>query len=220
MVGMLAVENQIQWGDVATWLASIGTLLAFAAALYAIWLQRRDFNLSQRQGKQSQASAISIEASHIPRETARGQAVYDVTVHNASAAPIFGCTANLLLRQSTAKNEWTHIGVGTVAAGQSRAFHVMSEPATPYVEVGFTDSDGRHWVRRWTGSLIPVPLPPSAIILGGPQGFELAEYLDPQPRGVPKDQSLVESVDAWARETKMLNVRVARKRRAAGHIPE
>lgn len=197
--------GQVQWGDVPTWIASVGAILAFAAALVAIWLQRREFRTTERQRKQSQASGVSLEVGTTAMDTPAGHRFFEVTVHNASSAPIFGCSVHLGDGDQRGVPR-AGLSIGTVPAGTSRTVHVVDEPDPYYNDLGFTDSDGNHWVRRWTGSLISVPLSPAGVIVPGPQMFQVADYLDRLPKGVAKNPELVRDVETWARETGLIKL--------------
>ena len=210
----LAKAGEVQWGDVATWLSSVATLAAVLAALVAVLMQRQEFRLAQRQGRQAQASGVSAELSSAPRESAGGHRVWEITVHNASAAPIFGCA----LMSPRSDGVMARMNLGTIAAGQSSTHRTTHDPGA-LGDLGFTDSEGRFWVRRWTGSLISVPLPPGALIIGGPQAFDIAEYLDPRPPGLEKSPEVVIAVETWARTTGLLNLRKARRHRDKGLLP-
>lgn len=178
-------------GSVAEWLAGIGTVgaLFYTARLFQLEISTR--RVADESRRQRQASAVSAHVDARPVPSPDGGPLYRIVVTNASASPIFGVALN----------------VDDVRLAVSRALpaggsHEVMVPDLPrLLDVGFTDSEQRFWVRRWTGTLVEVPLAPGAIIVGGPQAFEFADYLDPRPKGIAKAPDLVRAVGDWERAT-------------------
>lgn len=158
-----------------------------------------DFRLEQRQ---RQAVGISVTSK------STSPSGWLAEIHNPSNAPIFGCALN---------TDGVKVSIGTVAAGDTvRPRFVGDRPR--YIDIGFTDSDGRYWIRRWTGSLIQVPLPAEGIDVVWPQAFEIAEWLDPRPKGFQPSDQLDKRIKEWAKETRLLDVRNAERARRKGDI--
>ena len=126
---MLSLAAQVQWGDVATW-ASVGTVLAFFAAILSVWLQRRDINLRARQAFRAQASGVSVEVESRPDVNSSGEKTWRITVRNASSSPIFGCDGNVWMpgMKDPGSGAGSRLTIGTVPAGTERTVHVVTEP--------------------------------------------------------------------------------------------
>lgn len=204
----------IQLGDVATWVSGMATALAVIVALSGVWFGSRQNRRAERLRCLALATGVSAEVS----TTKQGPTV---TVRNATAAPIFNCALHYGRTDDEGGLQWSHGSAETIGAGAEKEHLVAGQLSPPYIEVGFTDTEGRHWVRRWTGTLIRVPLiPPGSITLPGPQGFEIAEYLDPKPLGIEKPTDVVKKVEAWTQEHHVFSVRRAKRRRSKGKVPE
>lgn len=171
---------------VGTWVASVGTVAAFGVAFIAIRRQSVEWLNAAEVDRRRHAEGVSVKASRVPRAHPDGTEYYPVTIHNPTPWPIFDC--HLWWGASSGS-------LGQVLAGTSLKSSTLDD-TRDHVDIGFTDSTGRTWARRWTGSLLEIP-GPLGIVLGGPQWYEVAEYLDPLPRESTRPPKLTTEVESY-----------------------
>jgi hypothetical protein len=179
----------IQIGDVATWVASIGTIGALGAALWQIRNERKRRIAQEIQDRserhQSQARLVAAWIGEI--EYATEDSSYDdgrtaIELLNGSAEPIYSLVTGLVYIQGAAPESmeaWFELRKRSEPDNQvSSPILLLSIlppgrwriwlPASAWgvlggrigAEVAFTDRAGAHWVRRGTGELEELPTSP------------------------------------------------------------
>jgi hypothetical protein len=192
----------VHWGDVATWVASVGTVAAVSTALWQVWSQRRK---ELRNAFHEQAESISAWYSGDYRiETTSGLVVDGVAINlsNGSLQLVYEVVVFLVFVQGAAPRTGEEWAVEHLAE-KRRGAHVVLASVPPGLssvkvrwtgdsvrqgrfgaEIGFTDRKGTHWIRRATGELIQIP---STAIehyrLGRPVDYRvpMPVYVDPLP---------------------------------------
>lgn len=183
----------LDFGDVPTWIAAIGTVGALFAALWQIGNERKR-RIQQQEGdreKERLDQARLIAAWIGPEDDARSA----VELSNGSPEPVYNVVATIVFIQGTGPStgeEWA--GIDTVnqkarsttaailAPGHWRVWiaAVVGAPLSgrKAAEVAFTDRNGAHWVRRANGTLEELPEPPfQHFALTGP--YDLVTPEDP-----------------------------------------
>jgi hypothetical protein len=145
-----------EWLDTgANVFSSIGTVGAFAVAMYLLREEHQREALNDEEARRSQAVKVSawIEARALPH----GGREVAFHVHNASDMPIFEVSLPMPIPNA---DEGRHEAefIGLVPPGQTIQRAAPSEWAASYfspepVEIEFLDSGGRHWTRDEQGSL-------------------------------------------------------------------
>jgi hypothetical protein len=179
----------IQFGDIPTWVAAIGTVGALGAAMWQISNERRRRIAQETQDRterhQSQARLVAAWIGEI--ESATEDSDYDngrtaVELLNGSAEPIYSLVAGLVYIQGAAPKSieaWFNLKKRSEPDTQvSPPILLLSIlppgrwriwiPASGWgitggrigAEVAFTDRAGAHWVRRATGELEELSAPP------------------------------------------------------------
>lgn len=170
---MLAV---IEWGTAADWAAAIGTMLAFAAALWVIYRERVDRKEEaerrreddvRRRRTQAESIAVWLEGNLMPAGTDTGEDTI-LKVRNVSGSPVSSCVAFVRHPIGGPVDEPEHpdntpmeVVVGTLAPGETVTESVLRDWIDPNLivfpglvaEVAFTDSFGLHWLRNFEGTL-------------------------------------------------------------------
>lgn len=161
-----------------TGVSAIATLLAVVVALVAIVLDRRGRTAEERRAQARRVSAwisgwqASMEANDY------GGPVFGVThgiISNASNEPVYRLLAwrvlypggpatgeELMRDRSLPGSDPVAIDVvppGRFALGLPEFVPGMLK--RPAVEISFTDSGGRHWIRRLDGKLVEIKSPPA-----------------------------------------------------------
>lgn len=163
----------LNWGDVPTWVASVGTV---AAVSLALWQVRVDRVAATALLKRAQAELV---AGWFAGD--RGSASH-LAVRNASAQPVYEVIVSLVLNLGGGEGvprEYQRIFLelppGTFDVPVPSHWHSMS--ARPGVEVAFTDRSGRvHWIRRANGALEETGEPAIEHYgIGRPFGYDVAE---------------------------------------------
>jgi hypothetical protein len=132
----------LDWGDVPTWLASIGTVAAVWLALSQILADRRTVRAHI---KRSQAELVAAWYAGD-----RGDASL-LVVSNTSTQPVFNGHGGEGVPPDY-RRVFLEVPPGTFEVAVSSHWHGMS--ATPGAEVAFTDRTGRaNWIRRANGDL-------------------------------------------------------------------
>lgn len=149
--------SNLDWGDVPTRIASIGTMAAIVVALWQIRGDRRQVATRERR-----AQAESISAWY----DGDSQIGSDLVVRNSSEQPIYEVVVTLVIdghtgRRALPDHQRTFLvvppGNHRVRVGGRR----RGMSAAPGAEVAFSDRTGAaHWVRRADGSLIELEGPP------------------------------------------------------------
>lgn len=140
----------IQWGDVPTWCAAVGTV---GTLVVALWQVRSDLARRRRAEDRAQADLVS---GWYGRETDTNAVLY---VCNASPQPVYEAVVSLTINGQHGENlpidfraVLPTLAPGRWAVSVSIGWAGMS--AYPTVEIGFTDRRGdNHWIRRPNGIL-------------------------------------------------------------------
>ena len=158
--------QHIGWGDVPAWAGAIGTVGALFAALRQIHHER---TARQRSEAQTTAAAERWQAERVSSWFSEGQGgVYAMVLSNASHEPVYSVVVTLVLVAGAGPIRGEDVAPATDISG-GRAHVAVVPPGRwrvaltdaywggmfryPGVEVAFTDSAGRHWVRRALGAL-------------------------------------------------------------------
>lgn len=153
------------WGDVPTWVAGVGTLLAVAVAL---WLAGRDDRRWRQEVRRRQAELITawFGGPDRPRNPDRPNDK-PVTIANASPQLVYEMIVSLVAvqgayRQDARKGgESGRIYVGQVPPGRYETFmrDVDYGMYKAYgLELAFQDAAGRYWRRLGDGRLEKLPV--------------------------------------------------------------
>ncbi len=177
----------LNYGDVPTWIASVGTVAAFGAALIQINTERHRRHQAEAQDREERhrAQARLISAMPGPTESAEetqplgGRSAIDC--FNGSSEPAYNAVVGIVFIQGAAPrttedmlklrlgdNEYQAVPTTTLSIlppGNSRAWipgtHWTSILAgRAGAEIAFTDRAGTHWIRRATGDLDQLPVDP------------------------------------------------------------
>jgi len=177
----------IQYGDVPEWVASIGTVAAFAAVAVQIRLDQnrrhKQDEYDEQERYRSQATLISSMPG--PIEPAIGQRLSDgrsaIDCFNGSSEPVYNVVVGIVFLQGAGPRTTEDMmklrlkgenreGVPTTTLsilppGRSRAWvqgthwtGVMAGRAG--TEIAFTDRSGSNWIRRVNGEIEELPSDP------------------------------------------------------------
>ncbi len=157
-----ASDPNVSWSDAAAVLSAIGTVGAFAVALYLLRVQILDRRADAEDRRETQARLVSGWFDDVSRfsDVAAGPAdppdyfEVHVLIRNGSAEPVYG----VIVR--------THVGnlgdyvryPGTLGPEETRELRVVVPPddmhiGMPRVSIMFRDSAGRQWLRSEHGTL-------------------------------------------------------------------
>lgn len=169
----------LNYGDVPTWVASVGTVAAFGAALFQINTERARRHETEKQDRyeRHRAHATLISAMPGPIEPGTDDQVpgrSGIDCMNASAEPVYNVVVGIVFIQGAAPHTTEAMmklrlcgeqveGVpattlSILPPGRFRAWiagthwtGVMGGRAG--AEIAFTDRAGAHWIRRASGAL-------------------------------------------------------------------
>ena len=148
--------------DIPAWLdtganvfSSIGTVGAFAVAMYLLREEHQREELHDEENRRSQAVKVSawVEARPLPH----GGREVAFNVHNASDMPIFEVSLPMPVPGEDGEAHEAEF-IGLVPPGQTIQRAAPKEWAASYfspepVEIEFVDSSGQHWTRDEQGVL-------------------------------------------------------------------
>lgn len=162
---MALASDGVQWGDVATWVGSVGTTLAFFATLILLVITRQEQKVAREDDRRAQARQVSAWCVQVQPAGENGRHAVTVTVWNSSDEPVYGMRV-------AAGAEWSgqDIAVAKVTGlhyvtppnyRQDHTVHLALSPlpsggyeAALPVELIFNDaSGGRFWRRDRYGGL-------------------------------------------------------------------
>jgi len=181
------VRLTLNYGDVPSWIASIGTVAAFGVALIQINTERHRRHLAEDRDREERhrAQARLISAMPGPTELGAGAEPLEgrsaVDCINASSEPAYNVVVGIVFIQGAAPRtteDMLKLRLGSggyegaptttlsiLPPGRSRAWipgahwtSVMAGRAG--AEIAFTDRAGGHWIRRATGELDELPVAP------------------------------------------------------------
>lgn len=192
------------WGDVPTWVASVGTVAAFGAAFWQIRTERRHRieadNHERRERHEAQARLISAMPGPVDEAPKpwypEGRTGVDCV--NSSAEPVYNIVVGIVFIQGAAPRTMEGImtmerpgvpgmPITTLALmppGRSRVWiagtgwtRIMA--GRPGVEVAFSDRARVHWIRRANGALDELDANPFEYFgrygLSGPYDLQVPE---------------------------------------------
>ncbi len=176
------------WSDVATWIGSIGTFLAFIAAFVQIYNERTARKRLEQQQREQQ---VRDQAEHISAwvDTEEGGGKYAVLVIlNNSNEPVYQVIASIVAFQGAGPAFGTNgynrfrgfvsvVPPGRVLVKVDGGYHGMS--FHPGIEIAFVDKANRNWVRNGHGELISISKKPSDYYdLHGPFSWQLPKTVE------------------------------------------
>ncbi|MGP5496065.1 hypothetical protein [Corynebacterium flavescens] len=161
----------LEAGSLADWFAAIGTVLAVVTALLQIPLEKRS---KRKLEEKSQATQV---ATWVAKPTAPDTVI---AFKNASETPVYNAVVSLVIQSGAGPRTGEEVGkldprleLGYRVARSvvpPGSFHVEL-PASwggmnrkPGSEIAFTDSKGKHWVRRFDGKLEKLDQDPLATM--------------------------------------------------------
>ncbi len=141
--------------DIPSWLSAIGTVGAFAVALYLLWVQIRDRRSEVRDRRTAQARLIAAWLAELTEEPQADGSVFAelvVLVYNGSAEPVYSVVVKteLGVRGSFVRRPFV------LGPHETREFRILSPGlprGQPAISISFKDSSGRQWMRSSTGVL-------------------------------------------------------------------
>lgn len=176
---------QVYWGDLPTWIASLGTVGALAAALWQIGNERRRRIAQESQARQEdrRSQARHVAAWFAALESSSPTTPYNISLINGSEEPVycvFVCAVYIQGAAPTTTEEWLKLDalrhVVPVAmlsiippgrwAVQLRQYLDPPMQGRLGAEVAFSDRSGVHWVRRAMGNLEELPRSPTEYFSG------------------------------------------------------
>jgi hypothetical protein len=167
---------QLNFGDVPTWIASIGTVGALAAALIQINTERarRHHQETQKREDDHRAPAMLVAGVIVPQTQSPDDdalARTPICLMNNAYAPVYRLVAGIVSVRGDApqtiedmlqaRQPGQSVPVTTVSIlppGNSQVWIKNTESSgiaegRAGVEIAFTDLQGSHWIRRATGKL-------------------------------------------------------------------
>lgn len=168
----------VHWGDVPTWVAAVGTVLAFAAGGALFWQQRAQLrlmraDLQERERAQRREQARHVLAWYVGVSGGGSNfANLRICYRNASEEPVYEV-------QVFVKESWGRAPavkptkIGVMPPGPERemvvSFNVVPDPTSdpnapgPPVVLTFRDVSGRWWRRDEHGTLTEWPSQPDVF---------------------------------------------------------
>jgi hypothetical protein len=193
----------LNFGDVPTWLAAIGTVGALLAALFQIRNERRHRHAVEERERQDRhlAQARLVSALLGPQEVhpdrpSGGRTA--IQLINGSDEPVYGLVLCVVYIQGAApqsledmlamheRDETWWPPITTVSILPSNVWRVWIDRANfgilsgrLGIDVAFTDRAGAHWIRRATGGLEELAQEPLEYIkrwkMFGPHDLQIPE---------------------------------------------
>lgn len=151
----------IPWGDLATWIAGVASLLLFVVALSQIWREKRE---RDNEDIRRQAEQIAVWMTTESGQDNLGRYVW-VAVHNQSPQPVYQVIVNYVALQDDG-TEYPYrrpeglafLAVVPPGDGFVRVIEISVERKG--VEIAFLDIKGRYWLRKPLGKLEEIKMPP------------------------------------------------------------
>jgi hypothetical protein len=158
---MAPASANVQWGDVATWVVSIGTALAFLATFILLIYTRQEQRAVREEGRRAQPRQVSAWCTRV--RPAAGEVT--VTVQNSSDEPVYGMRVAVGIKWSREKVDFAEVtDLQYVTPPKYHKDHTVrlelrplpggGYEESPPVELVFNDaSGGRFWRRDRYGGL-------------------------------------------------------------------
>jgi hypothetical protein len=162
---MALASGPVQWGDVATWVGSIGTAAAFFATLVLLFITRQEQKAAREDDRRAQARQVSAWCEGVLPADEDGRHSVTVMVQNASDEPIYGIKVAVGAEWSREKVAFAEvIDLNYVTPPKYHKDHTVrlklsplpggGYEHTPPIELVFNDaSGGRFWRRDRYGGL-------------------------------------------------------------------
>ncbi len=167
--------NGVQWGDIGTWVGSIGTVLAVLFAWY----------VGHKQGIEAKKRQQREQAERISSWVAAVKMPLPVKLSNQSGDPVYDVIVSVVLVQGAGPQDGKHTfmqqqykvlppGTFLVSFDNYPGGAMHTKPGT---EIAFTDKAGLHWLKDKNGKLhsLKSKSPSEYYGLGQPIGWL---YLD------------------------------------------
>lgn len=169
----------LDFGTVPTWVSGIGTVAAVSVALFQNQYTRRK---QHRDELRAQADRISGWPDEDP--SSNDPLRSKLRLLNKSDEPVYEVVVSVVLVQGAGPRigeevppDWARNVFSILPPGQWVAFQPSRGGGMnrrPGVEIAFTDSRGRSWIRRATGAVQEIKKSPIAHYgLSLPQAFEI-----------------------------------------------
>lgn len=177
---MALASGGVQWGDVATWVGSVGTALAFFATLILLAITLQEQRGAREDDRRAQARQVSAWCVSV--RPASGEVT--VTVQNSSDEPVYGMQVAVGVKWSREMVDFAEAaGLSYVTPPKYKEDHTARLTLTPMpgggyeeslpVEIIFNDaSGGRFWRRDRYGGL-------TQLNVGRPQDATRALFTRP-----------------------------------------
>jgi hypothetical protein len=207
----------VQLGDLATWVASVGTVAAVSVALWQILSERKE-----RLGREFREQAERVSAWYAGSAPGKWpDSDTRIELLNSSNEPVYEVVAGIAFIQGAAPHsgeEWMQLEDHSIMGGFGKALGALppgrwaitvpggwgAMMARPGAEIAFTDRSGSHWVRRATGKL-------EQLHTNAVDHYKISrpvDYQAPEPLTRPE----VKSIDTYSARTASRET-VARLRR-------
>ena len=186
----LLMETGIKWGDIATWVAGIGTIATFFVAFLQIRTERDARN---RREEETHIRKTRDQAEHVSSWIVKESSDHSklwVAISNQSTRPVYQVIVSLVMIQGSGPRE----GIDTPSTEQvclSAAppgviyvsipadYHGMSRH--PGIEIAFKDATGKCWVRKGSGDLVEIEkLPVEYYDISLPTSWRFGEMVIPE----------------------------------------
>jgi hypothetical protein len=198
------MSAHLHWGDVATWVAAVGTVGTLVAI---VWQIRREQRLRREERHRDQASHVSalvgpVDPPSITNEEELAAARVAVDLINTSSEPVYRLVAGIPFMQGEGTPRTMEAMLEVRSRGYDPPIPITTVSVLPPgafrawvrghgwgdsidgrwgAEVGFTDRNGSHWVRRTSGKLEEIPEDPFEYFkrygLVGPYDLQSPERL-------------------------------------------
>lgn len=164
------MESTIAWGDVATWVAGIGTVATFIVAFFQIHTERES---RIKREKETHIRKMRDQAEHVSSWIAKVKddpAQVWIAVSNQSTRPVYQVVLSLVMIQGNGPREGkeadatAHVLLSVAPPGvvfTSVAADYRGMHRHPGIEIAFKDADGKFWIRKADGDLVEINKPPT-----------------------------------------------------------
>ncbi len=152
---MALASGGVQWGDVATWVGSVGTALAFFATFVLLVITRQEQKAAREEDRRAQARQVSAWCVRV--QPASGEVT--MTVQNSSDEPVYGMRVAVGAKWSREMVDFAEAaGLSYVTPPKYKADHTARLTLSPMpgggyeeslpVEIIFNDAGGGIFWRR------------------------------------------------------------------------
>jgi hypothetical protein len=171
---MQCLQN-IDWGDVPTWIGAIGTVLAVLAAIYAgvqakrvYLIERRRDHQAEDDRRRTQAVAISGWVTESTGHSAASEWPI-LAIMNASTLPVYDLVATVTRSDGTRLTSEKFPSVAPAQSPLQRPL-VLQESAIGaeplLISLTFLDASGLIWCRDSRGKISELAGPPTDATVG------------------------------------------------------